>query len=203
MRRLLFLLLLLGVASCVQASSLARQTRHKRTDEDRRRVASLVARRNDLSFDEKLSHLDEQLKSGDLDIDGHDAIRAQFSDDFKHQADTLFSVDEAKVALLAGSKDLGFHDAHHTTAHKPGYTLSKGQLQHTPTPESNYTAGQEACTSPERLMAWSNVEPEDKRAFIEAVKRLTTIPSKLGGKGSLYDDFTGTHVFLSYSRACP
>ncbi|KAK4211753.1 hypothetical protein QBC37DRAFT_426191 [Rhypophila decipiens] len=53
-----------------------------------------------------------------------------------------------------------------------------------------------ACTTPKVRKNWASATTSEKSAYINAVKCLTTKPSKLGKSHRLYDDFVWVHATL-------
>lgn len=53
------------------------------------------------------------------------------------------------------------------------------------------------CTNPEKRLEWREMKPEQQQSYLEAVKCLTTKPSKIRLNSTLYDDFPYVHFHLN------
>lgn len=53
------------------------------------------------------------------------------------------------------------------------------------------------CTNPEKRIEWREMQPEQQKSYLDAVKCLTTKPSKIGLNSTLYDDFPNVHFRLN------
>ncbi|PMD16629.1 Di-copper centre-containing protein [Hyaloscypha hepaticicola] len=54
-----------------------------------------------------------------------------------------------------------------------------------------------SCTDPATRREWRSLSRREKKDYIDAVKCLATVPSRLGTNGTIYDDFPWAHTQVS------
>lgn len=71
------------------------------------------------------------------------------------------------------------------------------------TPPASYSSSSSSCTKPSKRPEWRALSQAQKTTYIKAVQCLTTKPSRLGLKTSLYEDFAYVHAHLNTESKSP
>lgn len=72
------------------------------------------------------------------------------------------------------------------------------------TPPASYSSSSSSsCTNPSKRPEWRALSQAQKTTYIKAVQCLTTKPSRLGLKTSLYEDFAYVHAHLNTESKSP